>query len=256
MGSSFTTGQRVIESVAGLVLLFIVWSVASLSDLLPASIVPGPLAVIRAFGAEMASGTLLSDTCGTGGKALLSLAVGSLLGVPLGICVGFLERTRRIIAGPLDFFRSLPAIALFPVAFRIAGPGSGGAVALAAFSTGLVVFSYTCAAIRQSRVARRQAVWQMGACRAALIREVIVPEIMPAVVGGLRVGWSISVVVCSVVEMLFLAEGGLGVSLLQQYSYRRIPQLWSSIIALGLLGYCGNVLLECLEGIYAHWQGR
>lgn len=199
---------------------------------------------------------MLSDATATLMRCVSGIAIGALVCIPLGIVLGIWRAADRAVGPFLDFARSLPAIALFPVFFRIFGPGEIGTVSLVAFSTGLVLVVATATAVRQGGEARRRAAWLMGASRLDIYRYVILPEATPGIIGGVRIAWSMAVIVVSVVEMLFAASDGLGIAVLTNYYSREIPELWVAIISLGSLGYCGNLILAAVEHKFGLWQGR
>ena len=123
----------------GPLLIFAVWWLAAAGQWISPKLLPDPVSTLIALWASVTDGSLVGDFAGTLGRTLAALAVAAVLGVPMGIVLGSDTRIYRSLEFAIDFFRSTPATAMFPLFLLIFGIGEESKVGVAAFSAWLVI---------------------------------------------------------------------------------------------------------------------
>ena len=194
------------------------------------------------------------------GETLLMVGVsgllGGLIGVPLGILLGSNEKIYESIEFAIDFFRSTPASAMFPLFLVLFGVGEATKIAVAAFGAALAILFNVAYGVMSVRKQRQLAAKVMGAPRWRVLTDVILLESMPQVFVGLRSGVSIALVIVIVAEMFIGSTDGLGQRIMNAQTIFDMPDMYASIFAAGLLGYAMNLAFLMAERRFVHWGGK
>jgi NitT/TauT family transport system permease protein len=183
-----------------------------------------------------------------------ALAVG--IGVPLGLLIGSSRRLVESLEFLIDFFRSLPASALFPMFILFFGIGDRSKVAVIVFSCALIILVNAIYGVKNCKEARLRAARAMGANRTALFTKVIFPEALPHIFAGLRISVSIGLILVVVTEMFIGTHRGLGQRIYDAHLMFRIAEMYAVILLTGVLGYVLNKIFITIEAKVFHWAGR
>ena len=120
------------------------------------------------------------------------------------------EKLYRSVEFVVDFFRSTPATAMFPLFLLIFGIGDFAKIAVAAFAAWLVVVFNVAYGVMNARQTRILAARVMGASSWRVFRDVMFFESLPQTFVGLRMAVSVALVVIIVAEMFIGSSDGLG----------------------------------------------
>jgi len=236
--------------------LFLVWWFAQASGLITGRLLPSPIATLGSVVENLWSGGLLFDLGQTVLRTLEAFTIALALGLPLGIVIGSSRRVYRQIEFLIDFFRSTPATALFPLFMIIFGLGNLSKIAVAAFSALLIILFNVAYGVMNARPTRMLAARVMGASRLRLFRDVTIYESLPQTFVGIRTAVSLSLVVIIVAEMFIGSDNGLGKRIIDAQITFDMPQLYGTILLTGALGYGLNLFFLSLESHLIHWAGR
>ena len=248
--------SRFLQVALGPVLLLFIWYAASALGLLNARLIPSPGATFTATWIALTQGTMVYDLTQTLGRVLWSFAIAAGLGVPIGIVIGANERIYRGAEFLIDFCRSTPATAMFPLFMLLFGLGDQGKVALAAFSALLIIVFNVAYGVLNARKTRILAARSMGAGRIRIFADVIFLETLPQTFVGLRAGVSLSLVVIVVAEMFIGGMDGMGHRIMDDQMSYNLKDMYGSLILSGALGYCLNYAFLLIERHFVHWAGR
>jgi NitT/TauT family transport system permease protein len=240
----------------GPALILAVWWLAAAGQWISPKLLPTPAATLQALSASIADGSILADFGGTLKRTLGAFALAAALGVPVGIALGSDTRIYRSLEFAIDFFRSTPATAMFPLFLLIFGIGEESKVGVAAFSAWLVIVFNVAYGVMNARPTRILAARVMGASRGRIFRDVMFYESLPQTCVGLRLGVSYALVVIIVAEMFIGSANGMGRRIIDAQQVFDLKQMYASIIATGCLGYGLNILFLGLERHFVKWAGR
>jgi NitT/TauT family transport system permease protein len=176
--------------------------------------------------------------------------------VPLGIVLGSSHRLYGSVEFVVDFFRSTPASAMFPLFLVLFGVGEETKVAVAAFGAALVILFNVAYGVMNARKTRQAAARIMGASRARVMLDVTLWESLPQTFVGLRSGVSLALVIVIVAEMFIGSTDGLGQRVINAQMIFDMPTMYAAIFAAGALGYGLNLLFLVIERRFVHWGGR
>jgi NitT/TauT family transport system permease protein len=239
--------------VFGLVLL---WYAGYWARIVDPVLLPPPDAAARALWKGMADGSLWYDFWRTVVRTLIAITVAAVIAIPLGILLGASERVYRSVEFVIDFFRSTPASAMFPLFLVIFGVGDKTKIYVASFGAALVIVFNVAYGVMNARKTRILAAKVMGASRWRIMRDVILLESLPQTFVGLRNGVSLALVIVVVAEMFIGSVDGLGHRVFEAQQLLEMPDMYAAIFAAGALGYGLNVLFMVAEKSFVHWSGK
>ena len=233
-----------------------VWWLAALLRLADPTLLPSPAETFHDTWRALTVGTLAHDIWRTTVRTLLSFAVASAIGVPLGVALGAREQLYRGVEFLVDFFRSTPASALFPLFLLLFGVGEATKVAVAAFGAALVILFNAAYGVMNARRTRVLAARIMGAGPGRILLDVLVWEALPQILVGMRQGVSLALVIVVVAEMFIGSSDGIGQQVINAQAVFESGLMYGAIFAAGALGYALNLLFLVLEKRFVHWSGR
>jgi NitT/TauT family transport system permease protein len=246
-------------SGAGLLAFFGVWALASTTGLVPRLFLPPPWAVAAKF-VEMTrepfSGyTLQQHLLSSFGRFGMGFGLAVLIGVPLGLAVGWFRWLDAIVSPLFDALRFVAPIAWVPFAALWFGTGIGGPV--------LVIFTgaFPPCVINAQRGAHFvdqrliEAAQTLGASHWQIITEVLLPASVPSIVAGLRVSAGLAWQSLVGAELI-VASSGIGYVLVKGQASISTSIVMSGMIAIGIVGFAIDALLQNLEAHLGRRRGR
>ncbi len=246
-------------SIAGAVAFLGAWTLLSVSGLVQPRFLPTPLAVIDTFleltQKPFVGYTLQQHLLSSLGRFGMGFGLAVLIGVPLGLLMGWFRWLDAIVTPVFDALRFVAPIAWVPFAALWFGTGIGGPV--------LIIFSgaFPPCLINAYRGAKYvdpkyiEAARTLGASHYRMITEVLLPASVPSLVAGVRIsaglGWQ-----SLVGAELIVASSGIGYLMVKGQSNISTSIVMSGMLAIGLVGFAIDALLRSLEARIHRRRGR
>jgi NitT/TauT family transport system permease protein len=237
-------------------ILLLIWILISALSLVDTLFLATPWDVCVKLFHLAISGRLFVDIFFTLGRAMVSLIISMILGIPLGLLIGQSEDLREWLELPIDFFRSLPAPAIFPVLMILLGIGETAKIAGIIFACLFPIIIHTAYGVINGNRYRILLVRQMGFSNRSVLIKVVFPEALPYIFVGLRNALSLSLIATMVMEMLMIGQVGVGYSIFNAYQTFRTPEMYAYILTSGMLGWVINKLFVSFENRQLHWVGH
>ncbi len=241
--------------VVGVVGLIALWSIATWMRVVDPVLLPSPLATFQAMWKGL-GGQLGHDLVITAERTALATLIAAVIAIPLGIFLGSSQRLYRSLEFVIDFFRSTPASALFPLFLVLFGVGDRTKISVAAFGAALVILFNVAYGVMNARKTRLLAAKVMGASRLRVLIDVMLMESLPQTFVGLRNGVSLALVIVVVAEMFIGSTDGLGQRVFEAQQLFAMPDMYAAIFAAGALGYALNLMFLTVERRFVHWSGK
>ncbi|MGH8876151.1 MAG: ABC transporter permease [Stackebrandtia sp.] len=208
--------------------------------------------ILRTFGEVWTAERWGFDILPSLGRLMAGYAVSALLGIALGLVIGLNRRVRAVTEPVLEFFRAIPPPVLVPVIMLFAGIGDMMKVAVIVSGCVWPILLNTVTGVRAVDPVQRDTFAVFRVKSATRLRRLVLPAAGPHIATGLRQGLSIGIILMVVAEM-FAARSGLGFAIVQFQRGFEIPEMWSGIIMLGMLGVGLALLFTVAERRALSW---
>ncbi len=236
--------------------IIIIWYILTLTEIVSPIFLPKPHEVVISLYNSIIDKTIFKEAFYTLYRVFFGFSIAILIGVPIGLLMGYSKRVYNALEFTVEFFRSIPATALFPLFLLVFGIGDDAKVGIAAWGAGLVIILNSMYGVHMSKELRLRAAKVMKIKGFNLFKRVIFPEAMPQIFTGFRVALSLSLVIVVVTEMFIGSQYGLGKLISDtQYSYE-IDKMYMAIFVTGVIGFSLNKILQFIENKVIHWKGK
>ena len=242
--------------IIGVIGFVALWYLAVVVEVVDPVLLPDPVDAARAVWTGMTGGSLLDDFLRTVERTTYSIVIAAVIAIPLGILLGSSERLYRSVEFVIDFFRSTPASAMFPLFLVIFGVGDETKILVASFGAALVILFNVSYGVMNARKTRILAARVMGAPKLRVLTDVVLLESLPQTFVGLRNGVSLALVIVIVAEMFIGSVDGLGNQVINAQMLFEMPEMYAAIFVAGALGYAFNLMFLIIEKRFVHWSGR
>ena len=253
--------QLVVGAVVPVAVL-VFWQVAG-SQPNMAGIVPTPLAVLEGFnqwvlgkpgmGLNPYLGTWLSNVQYSAMRVAQGFALATLLGVPLGLMIGWSKLASQMFDPFIQGLRPIPITAWLPFSIALFGIRDMGSIFLIFLGGFYAIVVNTTQGARDVERNLMRAAMMMGATRMQLLRRVVFPSAMPSIFTGLRIGLGISWTAVIVSEMVAV-KSGLGYVLWDAYYVGRMDIVLADMVSIGVMGYLSDRLIVFAEQRVLRWR--
>jgi len=244
------------ELIIGPVVVVVVWWLLTATGLVKPLFLASPLEVTSSLWYQSVDGSLFADIWATVARLVVGFLLAVALGIPTGLLLGASSRLYSAVEIPLDFFRSLPAMAVFPLFLLAFGLGDPAKIAITTWSGALIIVINTMYGVRTAKVGRQAAAKVFGASRYQVFMKVILPDALPQIVAGLRISVSLCLIVVIVSEMFMGTKAGIGMSIYNAGLLYDTPKMLAGIMVAGLVGYLLNKAFAVAERRIVHWSGH
>ncbi|WP_203453612.1 ABC transporter permease [Jiangella aurantiaca] len=244
------TGLRILNAVSIVGGITIWWALA-----VSGFEFPTPPEVVETAIELWNDGILQEDVVASLTRVLAGFIAGSAVAIPVGFLMGWYTVARGLFEPWIQFFRTIPPLALLPVVLVLMGIGELPKVFvifLAAFlacviSTYQGVVNVDRTLINAARV--------LGARNGTIFLRVVVPASTPFILVGMRVGLGSAWATLVAAELL-AAQAGLGYRMQQAQYYYDTATIFVGIVVIGVLGLVMDRLLLFADTKLTGWQER
>lgn len=261
--SGYVTPSRrelAILSAGGLAAFVGIWWLASTTGWVPKQFLPSPVDVARTFArlteAPFAGYTLQMHLLSSLGRFALGFVLGAMIGIPLGLAMGWFRLLDDIVSPFFESFRFIAPIAWVPFAALWFGTGIGGPtlIIFAGAFPPCVINAYRGARLVDRRLL--EAAQMLGAGNLRILSEVLLPGALPSIVAGLRIsaglGWQ-----SLIGAELIVVSSGIGYLMVQGQSNISTAIVMAGMVAIGAVGFVIDVALRMFETrIQKSWSNR
>ena len=188
-------------------------------------------------------------------RVAIAFALATIIGVPLGLLLGWSETFRDYVFPLFEVLRPIPALAWVPLAILMF-VGTETPVIFITFlpaffattlNTMLGVQSIDKSYIRAARC--------LGARRAQIFRQVILPGSLPFIFTGLQISMGVAWFSLVAGEMIS-GEYGLGYVIYTSYTMVSYPTIVIGMITLGIVGYASSAIVRVVGNLLMRWRVR
>ncbi|MBW2623723.1 MAG: ABC transporter permease [Deltaproteobacteria bacterium] len=238
---------------SGLLILIGLWALIAELGNYPTFILPDPLKVFQELAEITMNGTLWFHSRATLLQILGGLALGLSVATILGYVLAkspFLER----LAGPyIVASQSVPAVAIGPLLIIWFGSGKLSKVLICALVVFFPILINTIVGIRSVDLGLKTLMQSLRASRWQTFVKLEVPAALPVLLGGLKIGVTLSVIGAVVGEFVG-ADRGLGYLINLAKGLFNTPLMFAAFFALAVISLSLYLIVTGLERWLLAWR--
>jgi ABC-type nitrate/sulfonate/bicarbonate transport system permease component len=236
---------------AGLPLaLLALWWVASADS--QSFYLPPLREILGVFAGVWLGPRLVDDVLPSVARLLAGFALATVVGIAVGVVVGSSRRLRATLEPVLEFLRAIPPPVLVPIFILVAGIGTTMKVLVIVSGCVWPILLNTVEGVRARDEVLEDTCRAYGIRGSARLRHLVLRAASPQIVTGMRQALSIGIILMVISEM-FAASSGLGFTIIQFQRGFAIPEMWSGILLLGLLGVALSLGFRVVEHRVLSW---
>ncbi|GAA1669761.1 nitrate ABC transporter permease [Citricoccus zhacaiensis] len=214
--------------------------------------VPTPALLVETFFATWTGDRITTDVIPSLTRLLIGIAGSIIIGIVAGLLIGSVRWLRALTEPTLEFFRAIPPTVLIPVLMLLIGIGDDMKVAVIISGAVWPILLNTIEGVRSMDEVLSDTTHTYGIKGFNRVRYLILPSAMPQIMAGIRQSLSIALILMVISEM-FAASSGLGFTIVQFQRSFAIPEMWSGIVLLGIIGVIMSFIFQLIERNVLRW---
>ena len=229
------------------------WEFGSRVGFISALVLPAPSEAFEAFRQLIESGLLWKHLGASLSRLIGGWTLGTILGVGVGLLIGLFSVSRAALAPLVSAIFPIPKIALLPLFIIWFGIGEGSKLATILLGTFFPTVISTYGGVDNVDRGLIRMGQSFGLSWLSIVRKIIIPGALPAILSGFRISASIAVVLLVAAEMI-AAEFGIGAYILLAGSLMATDQLIAGVAMLSILGLTMAWLIGLAERYFLDWR--
>lgn len=211
--------------------------------------------VVRMCAASERSGErwITADAAATASRLGLGLGCGVLGAVILGVLMGCFPCIEAVLAPPLSLFAKMPPTAMLAVFFVLVGTGVEMYIAMIVFGILPTMAQSIHLAVAQVPAELLHKAYTLGASSTAVIWNVILRQILPRLLDGIRLQIGPAMVFLIAAEMV-CADVGFGYRIRLQSRLLQMNVVYPYLACLALFGFAVDLGLRRLGRALCPWD--
>jgi sulfonate transport system permease protein len=252
--------RRVLAKIAHfwlLVAFIAIWQLASVfgQNFVPQLdvMLPPPTAVFSAALDLLRRGELITNILASLYRVLLAVGAAGVIGIPLGLAMGWLPRFRAAVDPLLEFVRPIPPLAWIPLSILWFGIGDTQIVYIIFLAAFFPIVLSSMAGARDIDPYLVRAGLSLGAGPGELFFTVVLPGALPNIFTGLRVGLGIGWMALVAGELV-AAPSGLGYMINNARTLFRSDYILLGMVLIGALGLMLDFIMRQAARFVMPWH--
>lgn len=250
--------MKLILSVLGVILFIGIWEAVVRLGLISEDKLVAPSQIVLTFIDKLDNpipdgNTIIVHFWTSLKLVVLGFIISCLIGVPLGLFMGFFNVANKIFTPIFEIVRPIPPLAWIPIVIVVLGIGLKAElfIIFVASFVPCVINSYT--GIKATSQTLLNVAKTAGANKFQLFYKVGIPSALPMVFTGIKVSFGSAWATLVAAEMIASSEG-LGYMIQQGRVARRPDIVLLGMLVIGLVGALLTALLSLLEKKAIPWR--
>lgn len=214
--------------------------------------VPRPVPLVETFVETWFGPRFVSDVVPSLARFAAGTALAIVIGIAVGLLIGLSRGLQAFTEPTFEFFRAVPPPVLIPILGLLIGVGDETKVVVIVIGAVWPVLLNTIAGVRAADAVQSDTSRSYGISGFARVRYQLLPSAAPQILAGVRQSLPIGIILMVISEMFF-SSSGLGFSIIQFQRRFAVPEMWSGILMLGLVGFAVSMLFKVVERRILRW---
>lgn len=186
-------------------------------------------------------------------RVLGGWAIAFVLAIPVSFLMGWYKTFRNIVDPWIQFFRTIPPIALIPLVILLMGTGEQAKITVIFITSFLVMTVTVYQGVKNIDMTLVKAAYTFGASDLSIFVRVVIPYSFPFILTAARLGISTALTTLIAAEMTGTFYG-LGSMIQTAQIYFRMDKVLLGIICIGVIGFILDRILLLAEKRLTRWQ--
>lgn len=239
-------------AAAGLLTPLLLWYAVAAAAIFPDMFLPSPAAVVERLRNWFIEEGLFEDIWVSTVRVVVGFLVSAVIALPLGLFIGTYAPVAAFFEPLTDFIRYMPAVAFIPLVMLWFGVEEEAKIAIIFIGTFFQMVLMFADNVRGVPMVQIEAGQTMGGTSLEILRHVVLPSALPALVDTMRVtmGWAWSYLV---VAELVAANSGIGFAILQAQRLVQTDKIFVGIILIGFIGLIIDQIFRLIHRLSFPW---
>ena len=237
------------KTLYGSIIVLILWYILHFT--VDSSAIPSPYTTFRNF-ISIFLKILVPHLFVSFMRVTVAMVISLILGAAIGLWIGMNKKADELVTPVVYILYPLPKIAFLPILMILFGLGNAPKIILIVI---IIVFQIILAVrdgVREISKELFYSVLSLGLSKYQIYKHLIIPAVLPKIFTALRISIGVSI------SVLFFGENfsttyGIGYFIMNSWLMVNYIEMFSGILALGLMGLTTFKLLDILEDKLCKW---
>jgi NitT/TauT family transport system permease protein len=185
----------------------------------------------------------------------LGFAIATVLGVGLGLLIGWFRLAADTLQPLVELLRPIPAVAWVPLSIMLWPTELSSIVFITTLGAFFPIVLNTVHGVEGIDRQLVRAATSLGAGPAAIFREAVIPGALPSIVTGLSVGMGVSWL-CLISAEMISGQFGIGYFTWLAYGIVKYSHIVVGMLVIGVLGMLSSALIRLIGARCMPWLPR
>ena len=186
-------------------------------------------------------------------RVISGFAIAALMGISLGILIGWFQPIEDLIFIPLELLRPIPAVAWIPLAILMFPSSEAGMIYITFIGAFFPILISTIRGVENTDLLLLRVGQCLGAKQWNLFKDIVVPGAMPSIASGLVIGMG-NAWFCLVTAEIIAGRYGIGYLTWESYVTSNYPPIVMGMLLIGLMGAASTYAVDRLTRLLMPWQ--
>ena len=252
--------KMLLLSITSVSTFLILWQMVVIYNIVDTRFLASPIDVIKAIILKMTSktmdgGLLYQHIIESAKVVWLGFFTGALIGVPLGLFMGWYKSFNRLVRPLFEVVRPIPALAWIPIVLLFLGIGTEARVAIIFFGSFVAIVLNTYTGIQLTNPSLINVAKTCGATNVEIFWRIGIPSAMPLIFAGFKISMGASWATVVAAEML-AASKGLGYMIQIGRMFAEVDIIIAGIVVIGMMGLISSWLVGLVESVVLKWRPK
>ncbi len=245
--------ERIVAPLLFTIALFVLWEVVCRVFKVPETILPTASATLVALWEFR--GVIIENSIVTLWTTTLGFAIAIVVGLLLGVAVGWHRTVYSAVYPALIAFNAIPKVAVVPILILWFGLGTVPAVLTAFLISFFPIVVNVATGLATVEPELEDVLRALGAKKLTVMTKVGIPRSLPYFFGSLKVAVTLAFIGAVVAETCGASQG-LGKLMLDAQSAFQVPIVFAALLVLSVLGIFLYAITALIEQRYTGWAHR
>lgn len=188
-------------------------------------------------------------------RVLIGFLVASILGIVLGLFIGWFQVVEDLLMPPLELLRPIPAVAWIPLAILMFPNAEAGMIYITFIGAFFPILISTIRAVEN--ILHDIVLIRVGQCLGAnqwhVFKDIVIPGALPGISSGLAIGMG-NAWFCLVTAEIIAGRYGVGYVTWESYVTSNYPPIVMGMLLIGLMGAFSSWAVGRLTGSLMPWR--